>query len=92
MNEKSDNVGAVEDQDANELRRYPVQGHLYMFEYKAKMSYLKYYDKFPLVYVIKASKKGEMKYRWDQRTSGQSIRSESFQESISAGLQTASKR
>ena len=30
-----------------------------MFEYKAKMNYLKYYDKFPLVYVIKATKKGE---------------------------------
>ena len=41
LNEKSDDVGAVQDQDANELRRYPVQGHLYMFEYKAKMKYLK---------------------------------------------------
>ena len=59
LNEKSDDVGAVADQDANELRRYPVQGHLYMFEYKAKMKHLKYYDKFPLVYVIKATKKGE---------------------------------
>ena len=56
LNEKSDDVGAVADQDANELRRFPVQGHLYMFEYKAKMSYLKYYDKFPLVYVLKSSR------------------------------------
>ena len=59
LNEKSDRVGAVEQQDENELRRYTVQGHLYMFEYKAKMKYLKYYDKFPLVYVIQATKKGE---------------------------------
>ena len=54
--EKSDNIGAVEDQDANELRRYTVQGHMYMFEYKAKMKHLPYFDKFPLVYVLKSSK------------------------------------
>jgi len=59
LNEKSDKVGAVKDQDANELRRYVVQGHLYMFEYKAKMKYLPYYDRFPLVYVIKTLGKGE---------------------------------
>ena len=45
----------AENQDENELRRYPKQGHLMMFEYKAKMKYLPYYDRFPLVYVIKAS-------------------------------------
>ena len=56
LNEKSDRVGAVEEQDANQLRRYPVQGHLYMFEYKAKMRHLPYYDRFPLVYVLKASR------------------------------------
>ena len=56
LNEKSDNIGAVQDQDANELRRYTVQGHLYMFEYKASMKYLPYYDRFPLVYVIKSEK------------------------------------
>ena len=56
LNERSDKVGAVEQQDANELRRYTVQGHLYMFEYKAKMRHLPYYDKFPLVYVLKASR------------------------------------
>ena len=59
LNEKSDKVGAVKDQDANELRRYVVQGHMYMFEYKAKMKYLPYYDRFPLVYVIKSLGKGE---------------------------------
>ena len=56
LNEKSDRVGAVEEQDANELRRYTVQGHLYMFEYKAKMKWLPYYDRFPLVYVLKSSR------------------------------------
>ena len=56
LNEKSDKVGAVEEQDANQLRRYPVQGHLYMFEYKAKMRHLPYYDRFPLVYVLKATR------------------------------------
>ena len=59
LNERSDRVGAVEEQDANELRRYVVQGHMYMFEYKAKMKYLSYYDKFPLVYVIKSLGKSE---------------------------------
>ena len=56
LNEKSDRVGAVEEQDANQLRRYPVQGHLYRFEYKAKMRHLPYYDRFPLVYVLKATR------------------------------------
>ena len=56
LNEKSDKVGAVQEQDANELRRYTVQGHMYMFEYKAKMKHLPYFDKFPLVYVLKSSR------------------------------------
>ena len=59
LNEKNDRVGAVEEQDANELRRYTVQGHMYMFEYKAKMRHLPYYDRFPLVYVIKTVGKSE---------------------------------
>jgi len=59
LNEKSDRVGAADEQDANELRRYTVAGHLYMFEYKAKMKYLPYYDRFPLVYAIKAAGKTE---------------------------------
>ncbi len=37
------------------MRRYAVSGHLYMFEYKAKMKWLPYYDTFPLVYVMKAN-------------------------------------
>ena len=42
-------------EDENVLRRYPKEGHLFMFEYKAKMRHLPYYDRFPLVYVVKAS-------------------------------------
>ena len=54
LDEKRDNIGSVQAQDQNELRPYTVQGHLYMFEYKAKMKWLPYYDRFPLVYVIKS--------------------------------------
>tara|TARA_B100001250_G_scaffold399138_1_gene408200 strand:- start:728 stop:1417 length:690 start_codon:yes stop_codon:yes gene_type:complete len=54
--EKKDRGDASVDQDSNELRRYVMQGHMYMFEYKAKMQYLPYYDKFPLVYVIKSDR------------------------------------
>ena len=56
LDEKSDRVGSAEEQDENQLRRYTVQGHLYMFEYKAKMRHLPYYDKFPLVYVLKSNR------------------------------------
>lgn len=59
LDEKKDRVGVAKEQDSNELRRYTVAGHLYMFEYKAKMRWLPYYDRFPLVYVIKAAGKNE---------------------------------
>ena len=59
LDEKKDRVGAAKEQDSNELRRYAVAGHLYMFEYKAKMRWLPYYDRFPLVYVIKAAGRNE---------------------------------
>ena len=59
LEEKRDRVGAAKEQDKNELRRYTVAGHLYMFEYKAKMKWLPYYDRFPLVYVIKSAGKDE---------------------------------
>jgi len=42
-------------EDENVLRLYPKEGHLFMFEYKAKMKWLPYYDRFPLVYCVKAS-------------------------------------
>lgn len=59
LDEKRDSVGFAKEQDNNELRRHVVEGHLYMFEYKAKMKWLPYYDRFPLVYVVKAPNKDE---------------------------------
>lgn len=56
LDEKGDKNGLAKEQDSNELRKYAVMGHMYMFEYKAKMRWLPYYDRFPLVYVIKSSK------------------------------------
>lgn len=50
---------ASKDSDGNVLRRYPVEGHLYLYEYKAKMKWLPYYDTFPLVYVIKIINENE---------------------------------
>lgn len=44
------------EQEVNEIRKITVENHLYMFEYKAKMRWLPYYDKFPLVYVLKSNK------------------------------------
>ena len=59
LDERKDRAGAAKEQDTNELRRFTVAGHLYMFEYKAKMKWLPYYDRFPLVYVIKSAGKDE---------------------------------
>ena len=42
-------------QTQNEVRNTTLEKHIYMFEYKAKMRWLPYYDKFPLVYVLKSS-------------------------------------
>jgi len=56
LDEKRDRTGVAKEQDQNELRKFVVEGHLYMFEYKAKMKWLPYYDRFPLVYVIKSTK------------------------------------
>jgi hypothetical protein len=54
--ERIDRNDNAENQDKNTIRRYAKQGRLFLFEYEAKMRYLQYYDKFPLVYVIKANK------------------------------------
>jgi hypothetical protein len=53
--ERRDRNDDSDAQDQNRLRRYARQGRLFLFEYKAKMKYLPYYDTFPLVYVIKAN-------------------------------------
>ena len=55
--EIQDRMGAEEQEDSNQIRRYAVSGHMYIFEYKAKTAQkLPYYDQFPLVYVIKATR------------------------------------
>ena len=55
--EIQDRMGAEEQEDSNQIRRYAVSGHMYIFEYKAKLAQrLPYYDEFPLVYVIKATR------------------------------------
>ena len=59
LDERKDRAGAVKEQDRNELRKFAVAGHLYMFEYKAKSRWLPYYDRFPLVYCFKAPGKSE---------------------------------
>ena len=53
--EKKDRLEEEDNQDTNRLRRFARQGRLFLFEYKATSKYLPYYDRFPLVYVIKAS-------------------------------------
>lgn len=53
--ERRDTTDDEENRDENRLRRYARAGRLFLFEYKAKMKYLPYYDTFPLVYVIKAN-------------------------------------
>jgi hypothetical protein len=54
--EKRDRNDKEESEDTNRLRRYARQGRMFLFEYKAKMKYLPYYDQFPLVYVIAANR------------------------------------
>lgn len=51
--EQKDRADPEEQQDTNVLRTFPLEGHLYFFEYQAKTKWLPYYDTFPLVYLIK---------------------------------------
>lgn len=53
--EKKDRLDKEDVQDENRLRRFARQGRLFIFEYKAKMKYLPYYDEFPLAYVLHAA-------------------------------------
>lgn len=53
--EKKDRYDDESESDDNRLRRFAKQGRLFMFEYKAKMKYLPYYDEFPLAYVLHAT-------------------------------------
>ena len=53
--EKFDSIGALVNQDQNVNRRKVFPGHLCFFEYKAETESLPYYDKYPLVYILKVS-------------------------------------
>jgi hypothetical protein len=53
--EKMDSISALVGQDQNVNRRRIFSGHLCFFEYKAETEDLKYYDKYPLVYILKVS-------------------------------------
>lgn len=54
--ERKDRVEEEDNQDDNQIRRFARSGRVYLFEYKAKMRWLPYYDTFPLVMVLKANK------------------------------------
>jgi hypothetical protein len=49
-----DSSSKKEYQDENVLRRYAIEGHLYLFQYKTNAR-LPYYDQYPLVYVVKSN-------------------------------------
>jgi len=51
--EKFDSIGTLVNQDKNINRRVIFPGHLCFFEYKAETEDLLYYDKYPLVYILK---------------------------------------
>ena len=51
--EKFDSISALVNQDQNVNRRRVFPGHLCFFEYKAETESLPYYDKYPLVYILK---------------------------------------
>ena len=51
--EKYDSIGALVNQDQNVNRRRVFPGHLCFFEYKAETPTLPYYDKYPLLYILK---------------------------------------
>ena len=55
--EKRDSIDETINADSNELRRWAVQGHMYLFEYPDPESKkkLKYWDTYPLVYVIRSN-------------------------------------
>lgn len=54
MDEKKDREG----NDENLLRKVPKIGHLMMFQYESKAKNAKFFDAFPLVYVIEVSGDG----------------------------------
>lgn len=57
LEEKIDSKDNEKNQDKNILRKYPKEGHLYLFEYNTPDKDIAIFDPFPLVYVIKATSK-----------------------------------
>jgi hypothetical protein len=53
--ERQDNTDLETEQDKNLLRTVPKVGHMFIFEYETVKKSSKYYDRFPLVYVISTS-------------------------------------
>ena len=53
--EAADSMTDEKFQDSNQSRKEVRKGHLYLFEYKASTKYLKWYDTYPLVYVVDRS-------------------------------------
>jgi hypothetical protein len=53
LSEKRDALDDLIYQDRNINRKFVYTGHLYFFDYRAETKELPYYDKFPLVYVLK---------------------------------------
>lgn len=51
--ERIDNSQDEDQRDKNLLRRFPRQGHLFMFEYSSEKDNVSVFDPFPLVYCIK---------------------------------------
>jgi len=52
--ERKDNSEEEDQRDNNLLRRFPKQGHLFMFEYTSEKDNVSIFDPFPLVYCIKS--------------------------------------
>lgn len=54
IEQKMDSVQNIVNRDDNEIRRTVFPGHMYFFTYDA-ISKLPYYDRFPMVYVVRKS-------------------------------------
>jgi hypothetical protein len=56
IDERKDALLPIDEQDKNELRKFPKEGNMFFFEYDATYKErLPYYDMFPLVYMIKVT-------------------------------------
>lgn len=53
----TDEKNDTERQDKNVLRTVPKSGHLMIFEYQSKQRTIKYFDKYPIAYMISSDSK-----------------------------------